>query len=135
MKSGDSNTRIRELLDWLEINQTEFCKRTGLNKSALSNYLNGSRSPRQDQIMKIADAFNVNPSWLLGYDVPMLTPVADLRDLELLPIEDQHNMKTVVMRRQLYKCLLEAARQCDCDQIKLAIDFLNAFVKANHKED
>lgn len=29
------------------------------------------RIPSQDQLSKIADAFDVNPSWLMGYDVPI----------------------------------------------------------------
>ena len=70
-KIRTSNDRIRELLDIHEISQTEFCKKTGLTKSAVSNYLHGERLPRQDQLSKICDAFDVNPAWLMGYDVPM----------------------------------------------------------------
>ena len=66
-----SKERIAELIKIMEINQTEFCKRTGILKSALSNYLNGDRVPRQDQLKKIADAFDIDVGWLMGYDVPM----------------------------------------------------------------
>lgn len=71
MKITDSKHRISELLSVMGISQTEFCKKTGLQKSALSNYLNGDREPRQNQLSKIADAYNINPAWLMGYDVPM----------------------------------------------------------------
>lgn len=71
MKITDSQHRIAELIDFLGVNQTEFCQKTGLQKSALSNYLNGDREPRQDQISKITDAYNINPAWIMGYDVPM----------------------------------------------------------------
>ena len=71
MKISNSKERIQELMSYFGINQTELCKRTGLQKSALSNYLNGDREPRQDQISLIADPFNVNPAWLMGYDVSM----------------------------------------------------------------
>ena len=67
---SDSNKRIRELLSDLNITQTEFCKRTHIQKSALSNYLSSVRKPRQDQIMKISEAFNVNPAWVMGFDAP-----------------------------------------------------------------
>ena len=63
--------RIFELMNIYNINQSEFCRRTGLQKSAVSNYLNGDRTPRQDVLIKIADSFSVSPSWLMGYDVPM----------------------------------------------------------------
>lgn len=71
MKISYSKERIQELMSYFGINQTELCKRTGLQKSALSNYLNGDREPRQDQISLIADPFNINPAWLMGYDVSM----------------------------------------------------------------
>ena len=71
MKTSNSNKRIMTLLNELNISKTDFCKATGLNKSALSNYLNGDRTPRQDQLDKIANTYNINPAWLMGYDVPM----------------------------------------------------------------
>lgn len=70
-KVKNSQQRIRELMDYYKLSQSDLCKRTGLQKSALSNYLNGDREPRQDQISLIADPFNINPAWLMGYDVPM----------------------------------------------------------------
>ena len=89
MTNKDSRDRIRELMEILGLNQTEFCNSTGIQKSALSNYLNGSRIPRQDQLMKIADTFHISASWLMGYDVPM-TPSSDLdadSTNEVLPTE------------------------------------------------
>lgn len=71
MKVSNSKERLFELMNTYKLNQTEFCKKTGIQKSALSNYLNGDRVPRQDQLSLIADAFNVDPAWLMGYDVPM----------------------------------------------------------------
>jgi len=67
----NSHQRIEELMDYYSINQTELCKRTGLQKSALSNYLNSDREPRLNQLVLIIDSFNINPAWLMGYDVPM----------------------------------------------------------------
>lgn len=69
-KITNSQKRIVEILDYFGISQTELCKRTGIQKSALSNYLNGDREPRQNQISLIADPFGINPTWLMGYDVP-----------------------------------------------------------------
>jgi transcriptional regulator with XRE-family HTH domain len=70
-KITKSNERIKELLQHLKISQSDFCRKTGINKSALSNYLKGDRAPRQDQLDKIAQTFEINPAWLMGYDVDM----------------------------------------------------------------
>lgn len=81
MKITDSKHRLQELLDRLGISQSEFCNICGLNKSALSNYLNGTRVPRQDKLALIADAFKISPSWLMGYDVPIDVQNFDSDDL------------------------------------------------------
>ena len=79
-KVSNSQKRLVELMDYYHINQTELCKRTGLQKSALSNYLKGDREPRQNQISLISDPFNINPAWLMGYDVPMFNQVPEDTD-------------------------------------------------------
>ncbi len=79
MKKDDSNTRIRTLLTKTDLSQSDFCRKAGIQKSALSNYLNGDRQPNQQQLAKIARAFDVSPAWLMGFDVPMeLSPLTEL---------------------------------------------------------
>lgn len=87
MEKQSSNKRIRMLINELGITQTEFCQKTGITKSALSNYLNGDRTPRQDQISKIAEAYNINPSWLMGYNVQMDNDLGFDFDFDLKLIE------------------------------------------------
>ena len=112
MKISSSKERIKELMEYFGINQTELCGKTGLQKSALSNYLNGDREPRQDQISIIVDPFNVNPAWLMGYDVSMFlnkestapsSPVAPVQlrrdETELL---DKYNMLNDIGRNKAY---------------------------------
>lgn len=71
MKITTTKERIKEILNYYQITQAEFCKRSGIKSSALSNYLKGEREPRQDKISMIADAFGLDPAWVMGYDVPM----------------------------------------------------------------
>ena len=134
-KVKSSNERIKELLQLYDISQTEFCKKTGLTKSAVSNYLNGSRLPRQDQLVKIADAFDISAAWLMGYDVPMsmgdrtligtyLTEGKEINRLEIRAQADRIN---------LYARLLEAAAPYDEDQLTMFIETLKAMQK--RKED
>lgn len=53
------------------INQTKLVELTGLNKSAISSYINGKYEPKSDAIEVMAKALNVSPTWLAGFDVPM----------------------------------------------------------------
>lgn len=73
MKSSNSKERLKELMKYYRISQTDICKRTGIGKSAISQYLSGEREPRQDKVSIIADAYSLNPAWLMGYDVPMFS--------------------------------------------------------------
>lgn len=72
-KISNSSDRLKEMMSYMSLKQSDIVTRTGITKSALSNYLHGTREPRQDQISKIADPYGINPAWLMGYDVPMFT--------------------------------------------------------------
>lgn len=58
-------------MDIYNIKQSDIVEKTGIPKSAISMYVSGQRVPRQDRLSEIADAFNINEAWLMGYDVPM----------------------------------------------------------------
>lgn len=87
MKVTDSRHRIIELMEMLGLSQTQFCNKANLNKSALSNYINGERTPRQDAIAKMADTYGVSPAWLMGYDVPMR--IIDTDSFHISPLEKE----------------------------------------------
>lgn len=63
--------RLREALAIRDLKQVELCKRTGIPKSAMSQYIKGNFEPKQDRLEKMSSALRVNQAWLLGFDVPM----------------------------------------------------------------
>lgn len=71
MKIASSSERLKELLRIHNETQADMVRKTGIEKSAISNYINGRREARQDKLIIIANAYNVNPAWLMGLDVPM----------------------------------------------------------------
>ena len=46
-------------------------EKTGISESLISKYLSGSAIARQKKLALLAEALNVNPVWLMGYDIPM----------------------------------------------------------------
>lgn len=50
---------LKEVLDALEMNQTELAARTGLTQAAVSQLLNDEREPSFRTILKILDAIPV----------------------------------------------------------------------------
>lgn len=71
MKVSNSKERIKELMEYYNISQTDISKRTGIGKSAISQYVSGEREPRQDKVGIISESYGLNPAWLMGFDVPM----------------------------------------------------------------
>ena len=69
---NDFNERLKQAMQLKKITQSELCERTGIPKSAMSQYVSGAFAPKQERTFLIAKALDVNESWLLGYDdVPM----------------------------------------------------------------
>ena len=93
--------RLKELMQINNLRQADIVKRTGLDKSTISYYLNGKREPAQDNIFIIAQAFNVDPAWLMGYDVPMQKkPVDEVLNsgiaIELMEIKNNPDLMRIV---------------------------------------
>lgn len=70
-KISNTAKRLEELMHFYNVNQNDICKRTGIPKSAMSMYVSGQRSPRQNRLSDLAEAYGVSETWLMGYDVPM----------------------------------------------------------------
>ena len=64
-------TRIAKALSIRGMRQYELCAKTKIPKSAMSQYVSGAFEPKQDRVFLIAQALDVDPVWLMGYDVPM----------------------------------------------------------------
>ena len=63
--------RLKKALSIRNMTQVELCQKTKIPKSALSEYLKGLYEPKQDRLIILSDALNVDPVWLMGFDIPM----------------------------------------------------------------
>ena len=73
------SVRLRKALTIRNMRQADLCEKTKIPKSAISHYLSGSFVPKQDRAYIIAQALNVNPAWLMGFDAPM--EIADVQKI------------------------------------------------------
>ena len=80
MKSENISIRLRKLLEMKDLKQTDvlklaepYCKKYNikLNKSDLSQFVNGKNEPGQWKLTILAMTLDVSEAWLMGYDVPM----------------------------------------------------------------
>lgn len=63
--------RIKQSMEDKKMNATELSKASGVGKSDLSNYLNGKYRPKQDKIVLLAAALEVDPVWLGAIDLQL----------------------------------------------------------------
>ena len=70
--------RLREALSARNMLPIELSRLSGIGKSAISQYLSGKVTPKQDKIYRLAQVLRVSESWLMGYDEPMeQSPASD----------------------------------------------------------
>lgn len=67
----DFSYRLKKALQLRNIKPIELSEKTGIDKAKISSYMSGRYKAKQDGVYILASALNVNPAWLMGYDVPM----------------------------------------------------------------
>ena len=66
------SNRLFSLIKERDIDINLLTNKLGLkSKSTIYRYMNGQMAPKITTIKCLADFLNVNPVWLMGYDVPM----------------------------------------------------------------
>lgn len=97
------SARIRKALSARNMTQTELCEKAKISKSTLSEYLKGLYEPKQDKIFILSQALDVDPVWLMGYDVQMeksLNPFDDTENPYELEVRDVFD--TLDLDSQIY---------------------------------
>lgn len=70
MERATFSERLNSIIKEKKIRQVDLCRKTGIGKSAMSQYLRGSFEPKQQKLYALAAALDVSEAWLMGYDVP-----------------------------------------------------------------
>lgn len=83
MMNEKFSTRLARVLSKKGIKPIELSNKTGLPKSGISQYLKDVCVPKNKNILKIAEALNVNPLYLEGYNVPMEVSSLEINDKAL----------------------------------------------------
>ena len=75
MRYKETANRINEALSESGMTPQELANKTGLNKASISQYRNGSHKPSNKTAHIIGTLLNVNPLWLMGFDVHKEEPL------------------------------------------------------------
>ena len=68
-KAESCGTRIKKALSMRGMTQAELCRLSGLPKNSVSAYAKDAYEPKEDRARALARVLDVDPLWLLGYDV------------------------------------------------------------------
>lgn len=63
--------RFNRALLMCNMTAADLSRKTGISESTLSQYKSGYAKPKDERLVKIANALGVDPAWLMGLDVPM----------------------------------------------------------------
>lgn len=79
--------RLSKIMTIRNIKPIELSNKTGIAKSQISHWLAGTYKAKQDSLTVLAEFFDVDETWLMGFDVPMKSERKRLskeEELELL---------------------------------------------------
>lgn len=71
MKYETTAKRLKQALNNKNMIPQELAERSQVSKASISQYINGSHAPSNISSGKMAPVLDVNPLWLMGFDVPM----------------------------------------------------------------
>lgn len=72
MKISSFAARLTQALQIRKMSAAELSRKTGVAEGTISNYKKGVYEAKQARVLEFSRVLNVNPAWLMGYDVPML---------------------------------------------------------------
>lgn len=72
MRYEKTAKRLVDAMNAKGITAQELAERSGVGKSAISHYVNGNNEPRSRNAGKMAYVLDVNPLWLMGFDIDVI---------------------------------------------------------------
>jgi transcriptional regulator with XRE-family HTH domain len=106
-------TRLKKALENKNMKPSTLAYRIGVDRSTISNYLNGRYKAKSEMIEKMAQVLSVSSAWLDGFDVPM--------EREKKPIENDELSKGLEMLIELFNQIPEESQPMVIEMIRAAL--------------
>lgn len=71
MKNEETAKRLKLAMDNKNLTAKQLSDKSGVSEPSISQYVHGTFAPRNKTAAKLAKILQVNPMWLMGFDVPM----------------------------------------------------------------
>lgn len=102
MKNEITAKRLLLALSNADISQQELSEKSGVSKASISQYVNGFHSPSNISSGKMGKVLDVEPLWLMGFDVEMKKELSsesaknDMAFLEKFSLLNERDKKIVM---------------------------------------
>ena len=125
-RKEECHIRIKKAMNLRGLTQSDIVEKTNIKKSALSQYISGKITPRQNAIDELSKVLNVSEPWLMGYDVPMrdnkLTTFEKKQLIESIKDKYRRNNKNTATLLEDYKLEKFDVNISDSVLLKIAKD-------------
>lgn len=116
----------RNLSRYMELcnkKQADIINDLGINKSAVSTWINGTRMPRMDKVQALADYFGINKSDLLE------EKGTQEEDNSYYIDEDAKELAQFLFKNPEYRVLFDAAKDVSADDLEMVKTIIDKFRK------
>lgn len=62
--------RLLKAIEKNNVTAADLVRMTGIDKSAISNYINGVYVPKYDKVCRLAEALHIDPNYLMSGEEP-----------------------------------------------------------------
>lgn len=87
--AGVMATRLKYAMSLREISAAELSRRAECHKSSISMYLQGEHAASRQSAERLSRILDVNPAWLMGYDVPMRDEAVREPEVRLIDVSQR----------------------------------------------
>ena len=136
-KYEENARRLKLAMSEAGLSQKDLSARTGIGKSSLSQYMNGLNWPDDNRkVGQIAEILNVNPAWLMGFNVQMHTE-DDVSGENSQQAGWYTDPETAKAAQEIFDdpdlhALFDAARDSKPDALKAAAALLKVYKEASN---
>lgn len=74
----DFKFRLQEIIDHFDVTRIQLATICRVDPSVITQYLHGKCRAKYELCKLLADRFNLDVEWVMGYDVPMVSPLNNL---------------------------------------------------------
>lgn len=103
MKENKFKDRLSHAMNLRNMKAAALSDKTGIAPPIISDYLAGKYKAKQDKVFLLAEALDVNESWLMGYEAPIERIPDDQRKTDELreKIESLSNEKKELLIKMI----------------------------------